>query len=178
MHAPTHAPSRWHLGTLNCSVASGADELVACEPRVRGKDKPMALFFGDQGREKKKKTPFRTSPSNGTFTSLQSWICSRSTGQFSSVAQSGPTLCDPMDRSTPGLPIHHQLLELAQTHVHWLGNAIQSSHSLSSPSPPAFSLSQRQGLFQWVSASNQEAKVLDLQLQHQSFQWIFRTDFL
>ena len=72
----------------------------------------------------------------------------------------------------------HQLLELAQTHVHWVGDAIQPSHPLSSPSPPAFNLSQNQGLFQWVSSSHQVAKVLEFQLQHQSFQWIFRVDFL
>ena len=73
--------------------------------------------------------------------------------QFSSVAQSCPTLCDPMDCSTPGLPVHHQLLESTQTHVHWVGDAIQPSHPLSSPSPPAFNLSQHQGLFKWVSFS-------------------------
>ena len=67
--------------------------------------------------------------------------------QFSSVAQSCPTLCDPMDCSMTGFPIHHQLLELAQTHVHQVGDAIQPSHPLSSPSPPAFNLSQYQGLF-------------------------------
>ena len=88
------------------------------------------------------------------------------------------TLCDPMDCSTPGFPVHHQLLELTQTHVHWVGDAIQLSHRLSSPSPPAFNLSQHQGLFQWVSSSYLVAKVLKFQLQHQSFQWIFRTDFL
>ena len=82
-----------------------------------------------------------------------------------------------MDCSIPGFPVHHQLPELAQTHVHWVGDAIQPSHPLLSPSPPAFSLSQHQGLFQWVSSSHQVAKVLELQLQHQSFQWIFRTDF-
>ena len=87
-------------------------------------------------------------------------------------------LCDPVDCSTPGLPVHHQLPELTQTHVHWVNDAIQSSHPLSSPSPPAFNLSQHQGLFQWVSSSRQVAKVLELQLQHQFFQWIFRTDFL
>ena len=96
--------------------------------------------------------------------------------QFSSVAQSCPTLFDPMDCNTPGLPVHHQLLEFTQTHVHWVGDAIQPSHPQSSPSPPAFSLSQHQGLFQWVSSSHQVAKVLEFQLQHQSFQWIFRTD--
>ena len=98
--------------------------------------------------------------------------------QFSSVAQSCPTLCDPMDCSTSGFPVHHQLPELTQTHVHWVGDAIQPSHLLSSPSPPAFNLSQHQGLFQWVSSLHQVAKVLELQLQHQPFQWIFRTDFL
>ena len=87
-------------------------------------------------------------------------------------------LCDPMDCSTPGLPVHHQLPELAQTHVHCVCDAIQPSHLLSSPSPPAFRLSQHQGLFKWVSSSHQVAKELDFQLQHQSIQWIFRTDFL
>ena len=98
--------------------------------------------------------------------------------QFSSVAQLCPTLCDPMDCSTPGLPVHHQLPEFTQTHVHWVGDAIQPSHPLSSPSPAAFNRSQHQGLFQWVSSSHQVVKVPQLQLQHQSFQWIFRTDFL
>ena len=98
--------------------------------------------------------------------------------QFSSVTQSCPTLCNSMDCSMPGFPVHHQLLELAQTHVYPFSNAIQPSHLLLSPSPPAISLSQRQGLFQWVSSSHRVAKVLELQLQHQSFQWIVRTDFL
>ena len=98
--------------------------------------------------------------------------------QFSSVAQSCPTLCDPMDCSTPDLPVHHQLPEFTQTHVHWVCDAIQPSHPLSSPSSPAFNLSQHQGLFKWISSSHQVAKVLKFQLQHQSFQWIFRTDFL
>ena len=87
-------------------------------------------------------------------------------------------LCDPMDCSTPGFPAHHQLLELAQTHVHWVGDVIQPSHPLSSPSLPAFNLSQHQGLFQWISSSHQMAKVLEFQLQHQSFQWTPRTDLL
>ena len=96
------------------------------------------------------------------------------TCQFSSVAQSCPTLCNPMDCSIPGSPVHHQLPELAQTHIHWVGDAIQASHPLSSPSL-AFNLSQHQGLFQCVSSSHQVAKGLELQLQPQSFQWIFRT---
>ena len=98
--------------------------------------------------------------------------------QFSSVTQLCPTPCDPMDCSTPGLPVHHQLPESTKTHVHWVGDAIQPSHPLLSPSPPAFNLSQHQGLFQWVSSSHQVAKVLELQLQHQSFQWRIRVDFL
>ena len=97
---------------------------------------------------------------------------------FSSVAHSCPTLWDPMNCSTPGLPIHHQLPEPTQTHAHWVSDAIQPSHPLSSPSPPALNLSQHQGLFKWVSSLHQVAKVLELHLQHQSFQWIFRTDFL
>ena len=79
-----------------------------------------------------------------------------------------------MNRSGPGLPVHHQLLKFTQTHVHRVSDAIQPSHLLSSPSFPAFNLSQHQGLFQWISSSHQVAKVLEFQLQHQSFQWIFR----
>ena len=97
---------------------------------------------------------------------------------FCSVAQSCLTLCDPMTHSTPGLPIRHQLLESTQTHVHRVNDAIQPSHPLSSLSPPALNLSQHQGLFQWVSSSHQVAKGLEFQLQHQSFQWIPRTDLL
>ena len=80
--------------------------------------------------------------------------------QFSSVAQSCLTLCDPVDFSTPGLPVHHQLPELTQIHVYWVGDAIQPSHPLSSPFPPAFNLSKHQGLFQWVSSLHQVARVL------------------
>ena len=98
--------------------------------------------------------------------------------QFSSVTQSCPTLCDSMDCRAPGLPVHHQLPEFTQTHVHWISDAIQPSHPLSSPSPPSLNLSQHQRLFKWVSSSHQVAKVLEFQLQHQSFQWTLRTDFL
>ena len=84
--------------------------------------------------------------------------------QFSSVAQSCPTLCDPMNRSMPGLPVHHQLPEFTQTHVHRIGDAIQPSHPLSSPSPPAPNPSQHQGLFHWVNSSHEVAKVLEFQL--------------
>ena len=89
---------------------------------------------------------------------------------FSSVAQSCPTLCDLMDCSTPGFPVHHQLPEFIQTHVHLVGDAIQPFHPLLPPSPPAFNLSQHQGLFQRVSSSHQVVKLLELQLQNQSFQ--------
>ena len=81
--------------------------------------------------------------------------------QFSSVTQSCPTLCDPMNRSTPGLPVHHQLLQPTQTHVHRVSDAIQPSHPLSSPSPPTFNLSQHQSLFKLASSSHQVAKVLE-----------------
>ena len=98
--------------------------------------------------------------------------------EFSSVPQSYLSLCDPRDCSMPGLPVHQQLLEVTQTHVHQVSDAIQPSHPLSSLSPPTFNLSQHQGLFKWVSPSHQVAKVLEFQLQHQSLQWTFKTDFL
>ena len=87
-------------------------------------------------------------------------VLSAGSVQFSSVTQSCPTLCDPMNRSTPGLPVHHQLLEFTQTHVHRVSDAIQPSHPLSSPSPPAPNPFQHQGLFQWVNSSHEVAKVL------------------
>ena len=114
---------------------------------------------------------------SGAFTAKKYWP---GLGLFSSVAQSCPTLCNLMDCSTLGLPVHHLLLEFTQTHIQWVCDAIQPSHPLLSPSPSAFSLPQHQGLFRWVSSSLQVAKVLELelQLQHQSFQRMFRTDFL
>ena len=99
-------------------------------------------------------------------------------GHCCSVTKLCRTLWDPMDCSTPGFPVHHQLLELAQTHIHQISDAIQPSHPLSSPYPPAFNLSQHQGLSKWVSCSYHVAKALEFQFQHQSFQWIFRADFL
>ena len=105
-------------------------------------------------------------------------LLSCSSIQFSSVAQSCPTLCHPTNCSTPGLPVHHQLLEFTQTHIHWVSDAIQPSHPLLSPSPPAPNPSQHQGCFQWVNSSHEVAKVLEFQLQHQSFQWTPRTDLL
>ena len=98
--------------------------------------------------------------------------------QIRSVAQSCRTLCDPMNRSTPGLPVHHQLSEFTQTHVHRVSDAIQPSHPLSSPSPPGPNPSQHQSLFQWVNSSHEVAKVLEFQLQHHSFQRNPRADLL
>ena len=96
--------------------------------------------------------------------------------QFSLVAQSCLTLCNPMNRSTPGLPVYHQLPEFTQTHVHRVGDAIKPSHPLLSPSPPAPNPSQHQGLFQWVNSSLQVDIILEFQPQHESFQWTPRTD--
>ena len=103
--------------------------------------------------------------------------CHLSSVQFSSVAQSCPTPCKPMNRSTPGLPVHHQLPEFTQTHVHRVHDAIQPSHLcwpllLLPLIPPSISL------FQWVNSSHEVAKVLEFQLQHQSIQWTHRTDLL
>ena len=105
-------------------------------------------------------------------------LCSWWFSPVRSVTLSCPTLCDLMDCSTPGLPAHHQFPEFTQTHVYRVGDAIQPSHPVASPSPPALNLSQSQGLFQWLSSSHQVATVLEFQLQHQSFQWTPRTDFL
>ena len=106
------------------------------------------------------------------FNTLSSFVIAflprSSSVQFSSVIQSWPTFCDPMNRRMPGLPVHHKLLEFTQTHAHRVSDAIQPSHPLSSPSPPAPNPSQHQGLFQLVNALHEAAKVLELQLQHQS----------
>ena len=125
----------------------------------------------------------------GEWIHLFAWIPSLFTGnhhnivnhlsvQFRSVAQSCPTLRDPMNRSTPGLPVHHQLPEFTQTHVHRVCDAIQPSHPLLCPSPPALNPSQHQSLFQWVNSSHKVAKVLEFQLYHHSFQRNPRADLL
>ena len=101
--------------------------------------------------------------------------------QFSSVQSSHlvvPESLDPMDGSTPGLPVHHQLPELSQAHLHRVSDAFQPPHPLSSPYPTSFNLSPHQGLFKWVSSLHQVAKVLEFQIQRLSFQWTFRADFL
>ena len=107
----------------------------------------------------------RESDKGVQFSSVQSLSCVR-------------LIATPWTAAHQASLFHHQLPEFTQTHVHWIGDAIQPSHPLLSPSSPTFNLSQQQGLFQWVSSSHQVAKVLEFQLQHQSFQWIFRTDFL
>ena len=109
---------------------------------------------------------------------IKSKLLSLASVQFSSVAQTCLTLFDPMDCSTPDLPVHHKLPEFTQTHVHWVGDAIQRSHPLLFPSPPVYNLSQHQGLFKWVSSLHQVAKVLEFLLQYQSFHWTPRTDLL
>ena len=105
------------------------------------------------------------------------WNVPFSSVQFSSVTQSCSTLCNPMDCSMAGLPVYHRFLEFTQTHAHSVCDAIQPSHPLSPP-PPTFSLSQHQGLFKWVSSLHQVVKVLEFQIQHEFFQWTFRTDLL
>ena len=100
---------------------------------------------------------------------LGDWAPSKPVNHCCSVAQLCPTLCNPMDCSMPGFHVLHHLPELAHTHVHWVSDVIQPSSPLSSPSPPTFNLSQHQGLFQWVSSSHQVAKIVELQLQRQSF---------
>ena len=109
-------------------------------------------------------------PSQQSNFSIPNFLSVKQSVQFSLVAQSCLTVCDPVDCSTPGFPVHHQLLELAQNHVHRVSNVIHPSHPLSSPSP-AFNLSQHQGLFQWVSSSHHVAKVW-------GFSFSIRTDFL
>ena len=130
----------------------------------------MLFFFIDV-------KPITFSNASLKFLELKRSLCFSSV-QFSSVAQSCPTLGNPMNHNTPGLPVLHQLLESTQTHVHRVGDAMQPSHPLSSPSSPALNLSQYQGLYKWVSSLHQVAKVLEFQPQHQSFQWIPRTDLL
>ena len=105
-----------------------------------------------QQRKEERTPPPMASHKGAPIPSASTYQIIRELVQFSSVTQSCSTLCDPMDCSMPGLPVHHQLLEFTQTHVHWVGDAIQPSHPLSSPSPPGFNLSQHQGLFKWVSS--------------------------
>ena len=123
-------------------------------------------------------------PTSSEFSCIDRWILFHLRSPYElyscccSVPKSCLTLWIPIDFSRPGFPVLQYFLGFAQTHVHWVGDAIQPSHPLSPPSPPALNLSQHQGLFQWVGSSHQVSKVLELQLQHQSSQLIFRVDFL
>ena len=148
----------WNLGkTLLYMVSRGRGSSEKSRNSHRRRENPDI-----QGH----RNPRRRSPS----------VFKRGVDNFSSVSQSCPTLCDPMNCSMPGLPVHHQLPESTQTHVHWVDDAIQPPHPLLSPSLPTLNLSQHQGFFKWISSSHQVAKVLEFQLQHQSFQWTPRTD--
>ena len=147
------------------------DEMVRWHQRLNGHEFEQALGVCDGQRS-------LTCSVHGV-TSCQTWLSDWTIENIlNSVAQSCPTLCDPMNCSTLGLPVHHQLSEFTQTHVHRDGDAIQPSHPLSSPSPPAPNPSQHQSLFQWVNSSHEVAKVLEFQSQYQSFQWTPRTDLL
>ena len=141
---------------------------------------PIFFCLGWNSAENKNRDNYRNqrSESLSSFPSLHIPDAPIPSVQFSSVAQSCLTLCDPMNRSTPGLPVHHQLSEFTQTHIHRVSDAIQPSHPLSSPSPPAPNPSQCQSLFQWVNSSHEVAKVLEFQLQHHSFQRNPRADLL
>ena len=142
--------------------------MVKCKPPSTTRTCPVTS--GDSKKNTIEVSPTEWTHSLGPFSQLRLQLISDpfaafskkqiSKEQFISVTQSCPTLCDPMNCSTPGLPVHHQLPEVTETHIHWVCDAIQPSHPLSSPSPPAFNLSQHQGLFKWVSSSNQVAKVL------------------
>ena len=145
-----------HQASLSMGILQAIIPDSVAMPSSRGSSQPM-----DQ---------IQVSHIAGVFLTI--WAIS--SVQFS---HSVVSLCSPMDCSMPGLPVHHQLLEIAQTHVHRVGDAIQPSHPLSSPSP-VLNLSQHQGLFQWVSSLHQVTKVLEFQLQHQSFQWTPRTNLL
>ena len=163
--------NRWELTIYWWSTINRIDHLTCLLRNLYAGQEATELDMKQQTGSKSGKDDIKAVYYHSAYlTYMQSLV------QFSSVAQSCLTLCDPMNCSTPGLPVHHQLPESNQTHVHWVGDAIQPSHSLLSPSPPALNLYQHQGLFKWVSSSHQVAKVVEFQLQHQSFQWTPRTD--
>ena len=133
----------------------------SCKGEYKGKNVGISSFWNRKKAPPSRKKGVR----NGTIIWSSNPTPAYIWRKFSSVQSlSRVRLCDPMDRSTPGLPVHHQLPEFTQTHVHWVGDAIQPSHPLSSPSPPAPNPSQHQGLFQWVNSSHEVAKVLEFQL--------------
>ena len=171
---PTSGLRKNHHWVLLCYL--GPDSISLCHRQGNWSLKTLILCSGVtqmvNGRASKPaKQPSPSHSPSRDFFLLHTSICC-------SVAKLCLTLCDPMDGSMPGFPVLHHLPELAQIDIHWVGDIIQPSHPLSSPSPPAFNLSQHQDLFLGVGSSHQVAKVLELQIQYQSFQWIFRTDFL
>ena len=143
----------------------------------------ILYHLSNQGRTRKtmSDTNFNHQKKKKNFVMINIWIHKENilfSVHFCSVTQSCSTMCDPMNRSTPGFPVQHQLLEPTQTHVCWVSDAIQPSHLLPFPSSPALNISQHQSLFKWVSYSHQMVKILEFQLQHQFFQWTPRTDLL
>ena len=153
---------RWSLGLLN-EVPSCCCLLTACDLR-EAVFLFRALRMSGPGNKVKTASLCPTLPCKShTVTSVKLYELQWVTVQFSSVAQSCLTLHNPMNRSTPGFPVHHQLPEFTETHVHWVSDAIQASHPLSSPSP-APNPSQHQSLFQWVNSLHKMAKVLEFQL--------------
>ena len=153
---------------LRCSKHSGGHGLPLARFLLK-KNFKLSILITNVKKNSERKIGQELKKKN-TVVPVFSWPRKLSQGsrghsvQFSSVAQSCPTLCDPMNRSTPGLPVHHLLPEFTETHVHRVSDAIQPSHPLLSPSPPAPNPSQNQSLFQWVNSSHEVAKVLEFQL--------------
>ena len=175
-------PARtWSAGATNCgAIPRGHSILLPLLPsHPEGSEATEKLWFWKLLKHKSEERqvgpevpsfPFMGFHPKNIWAGISRKLCS--------VTKSWMTFYDPMDCSTPGLPVPHHLLESAQVHVHWISDATQPSHPLSPSSPSAFNLCQHQGLFQWVSCLHQVAKVLELQFHHQSFQWVFRVDFL
>ena len=155
-------------------MASGQESACSAEPQEMqfpslGPEEPLQKGIATHPSILAWRIPWTEEPGGLQSIGLQSWtqlkqLSTYASDQIRSVAQSCPTLCDPMNRSTSGLPVHHQLLEFTETHIQGVSDAIQPSHPLSSPSPLAPNPSQHQSLFQWVSSSHEVAKVLEFQL--------------
>ena len=180
---PLLCVSIYLINLSNVSLQFTPSTLLCTHKNVIDKWILLQLLFKEVQRERMKNSmghrELGVSSPGDSYVPLdwRSHLLSFGSVQFSSVAQSCPALCDPMNCSTPGLPVHHQLPEFTQTHVHWAGDAIQPSHPLSSPSL-ALNLSQHQGFLKRVSSLHQVAKVLEFQLQHQSFLRTPRTELL
>ena len=165
-YSDSSPPSQWCHPTISSSVVPFSH----LQPFPASESFPMSQFITSSGQSIGVSASTSVLPMN-----IQYWFPLGWTGwislqpvQFSSVAQSCPTLCDPMNCSTPGLPVHNQLPEFTQTHVHWVSDAIQPSQPLLSPSPPVPNPSKHQGLFQWVNSSHEVAKVLEFDSQKSS----------